>query len=468
MINKNKFKETMPVLNPEERINNFDEVETGFTDESAFKEASRCLGCKARPCVSGCPVGVDIPEFIKYVASKNLKSSYEIIIKNNFFPAICGRVCPQEKQCEAACIRGKAGEPVAIGRLERYVADKNMRHESKIIYENENSANISHPFKHKIAIVGSGPSGLACAAELLKFGFDVTIFEALHAPGGVLAYGIPEFRLPKKILNYELEKLKENGAKIITDIIIGKSLSVDELFSSGFSAVYIASGAGLPRFMNISGEGLCGVYSANEFLTRINLMKAHEDEYDTPILKPKHVVVIGGGNVAMDAARCAKRMSPEKVTVIYRRTENEMPARKDEILHAKEEGIEFLFLSNLIEFFGEKGRVTGVKYMKMKLSFADDSGRKSVIPQSDEIFEVKADAVIVAVGNDSNTLIREDASSIEFDSKGRIAADPETTKTSRPYVYAGGDIVTGAATVILAMGAGKKAARQISIDLTSK
>jgi glutamate synthase (NADPH) small chain len=468
MINKSKIKEIMPALNPEKRIGSFNEVETGFTDESAFKEASRCLGCKARPCVSGCPVGVDIPEFIKCVVNRDLKSSYEIILKNNSFPAICGRVCPQEKQCEAKCVRGKTGEPVAIGRLERYVSDKHMEAEPKNFTENKNSANISHPLKHKIAVVGSGPSGLTCAAELLKFGFEVTVFEALHALGGVLAYGIPEFRLPKKILNYELRKLKENGAKIITNVIIGKSFSIDELFSSGFDAVYIASGAGLPRFMNIPGEGLAGVFAANEFLTRVNLMKAHEEKYDTPIIKPKHVVVVGGGNVAMDAARCAQRLGPEKVTVIYRRTENEMPARKDEILHAKEEKIEFLFLSNPVEFIGENGKVAGVRYNKMKLGSADNSGRKSVILESDEIFEINADAVIVAIGNGSNTLIRDSAPGIEFDGKGRIAVEPETTKTSAPYIYAGGDVVTGAATVILAMGAGKKAARQIKSDLEAK
>lgn len=468
MINKSKFKEIMRVSNPEERIKDFNEVELGLTDESAFKEACRCLSCKNRPCVSGCPVGVDIPEFIKYIVNKDLKSSYEIILKNNSFPAICGRVCPQEKQCEEKCVRRKTGESVAIGRLERYVADKNMESESKIFCENNNSANNSPSIKHKIAVIGSGPSGLTCAAELLKFGFDVTVFEALHAPGGVLAYGIPEFRLPKKILNYELEKLKINGAKIVTNVVIGKSLTIDELFLAGFSAVYIASGAGLPRFMNIPGEGLSGVCSANEFLTRINLMKAYDKKYDTPVIKPQHVVVVGGGNVAMDAARCAKRLGPEKVTVIYRRTENEMPARKDEILHAKEEGVEFLFLSNPTEFFGESGKVEGVRYQKMKLCDADNSGRRSVTLESEELFEIKADTVIVAIGNDSNTLIKESAPGINFDNKGRIVADFETTKTSKPYVYAGGDIVTGAATVILAMGAGKKAAKQISLDLKVK
>lgn len=468
MINKSKFKEPMPALTPQERVKNFSEVETGLTDESALKEAFRCFNCKNRPCVSGCPVGVDISEFIKCITEQDLKSSYEIITKNNSFPAMCGRVCPQEKQCEAKCIRGKTGEPVAIGRLERYVADKNMETESINSCESKISTNISHTPKHKIAVVGSGPSGLTCAAELLKFGFDVTVFEALHTAGGVLAYGIPEFRLPKKILNYELKKLKENGAKIITDAVIGKCLSVDELFSSGFSAIYIASGAGLPRFMNIKGEGLAGVFAANEFLTRINLMKAHLEEYDTPILKPKNVVVVGGGNVAMDAARCAKRLNPEKVTVIYRRTEDEMPARKDEIIHAKEEGVEFLFLSNPVEFAGENGKVTGVRYNKMKISSHDNSGKKSVIPESNKIFEIKADAVIVAIGNSSNALIRECAPGIEFNSHGRIVTNPETTMTSRPYIYAGGDIVTGAATVILAMGTGKRAARQIRSDLEAK
>lgn len=460
MINKSKTKEKMPIASPESRIKNFEEVELGYSEESAVNEASRCLGCKNKPCVSGCPVNVKIPDFIKNIREKNFSKSYEIICEDNSFPAICGRVCPQEKQCEKKCVRGKSGEPVAIGRLERFVADYN-------IGKKREKLNINSINSHKIAVIGCGPSGLACASELLKFGYDVTIFEALHEPGGVLSYGIPEFRLPRNILKKEIDNLVKNGLKIEKNIIIGKSLSIKDLFESGFRAVYISTGAGLPRFMNIPGEGLSGVYCANEFLTRINLMKSYKEEYDTPIVKPKKVLVIGGGNVAMDAARCARRLGNPEVTIMYRRTEDEMPARKDEITHAKEEGIEFLFLSNPVEFFGEKGKVVGAKYNKMKLSEEDNTGRKSVVPISDEKFDIFADTIIVAIGNDSNKMIREASNDIKFDDRGRIIADPETLRTTQPFVYAGGDIVTGAATVILAMGAGKKAANQIMHDLNN-
>ena len=460
MINKSKNKEKMPVLSSENRIKNFEEVELGYSEESAVNEASRCLGCKNKPCVSGCPVNVKIPDFIKNIREKNFSKSYEIICEDNSFPAICGRVCPQEKQCEKKCVRGKSGEPVAIGRLERFVADYNISKK----YENLNINSIN---SHKIAVIGCGPSGLACASELLKFGYDVTIFEALHEPGGVLSYGIPEFRLPRNILKKEIDKLIKNGLKIKKNIIIGKSLSIQDLFENGFKAVYISTGAGLPRFMNIPGEGLSGVYCANEFLTRINLMKSYKEEYDTPIVTPQKVLVIGGGNVAMDAARCARRMGNPEVTVMYRRTENEMPARKDEIMHSKEEGIKFLFLSNPVEFVGEKGRVTGAKYNKMKLSEEDNTGRKSVIPISDEKFDVLADTIIVAIGNDSNKMIKEASDDIKFDNRGRIITEPNTLRTTQRFVYAGGDIVTGAATVILAMGAGKKAAKQIMHDINN-
>lgn len=460
MINKSKTKEKMPISSAESRIKNFEEVELGYSEESAINEASRCLGCKNKPCVSGCPVNVKIPDFIKNIREKNFSKSYEIICEDNSFPAICGRVCPQEKQCEKKCVRGKSGEPVAIGRLERFVADYNIgkKHED---------LNINPINSHKIAVIGCGPSGLACASELLKFGYDVTIFEALHEPGGVLSYGIPEFRLPRNILKKEIENLVKKGLKIEKNIIIGKSLSIQNLFENGFKAVYISTGAGLPRFMNIPGEGLSGVYCANEFLTRINLMKSYKEEYDTPIVKPKKVLVIGGGNVAMDAARCARRLGNPEVTIMYRRTEDEMPARKDEITHAKEEGIEFLFLSNPVEFFGKEGKVIGAKYNKMKLSDEDNTGRKSVIPISDEKFDIFADTIIVAIGNDSNKMIREASDDIKFDDRGRIIADPETLRTTQPFVYAGGDIVTGAATVILAMGAGKKAAKQIMHDINN-
>lgn len=460
MINKSKTKEKMPIVSAEIRIKNFEEVELGYSEESAVNEASRCLGCKNKPCVSGCPVNVKIPDFIKNIREKNFSKSYEIICEDNSFPAICGRVCPQEKQCEKKCVRGKSGEPVAIGRLERFVADYNIGKK----YENLNINSIN---SHKIAVIGCGPSGLACASELLKFGYDVTIFEALHEPGGVLSYGIPEFRLPRNILKKEIDKLVKNGLKIEKNIIIGKSLSIQDLFENGFKAVYISTGAGLPRFMNIPGEGLSGVYCANEFLTRINLMKSYKEEYDTPIVKPKKVLVIGGGNVAMDAARCARRLGNPEVTIMYRRTEEEMPARKDEILHAKEEGIKFLFLSNPVEFVGEKGRVTGAKYNKMKLSEEDNTGRKSVIPISDEKFDIFADTIIVAIGNDSNKIIKEASGDIKFDDRGRIITEPETLRTTQRFVYAGGDIVTGAATVILAMGAGKKAAKQIMHDINN-
>ena len=460
MINKSKTKEKMPIASPESRIKNFEEVELGYSEESAVNEASRCLGCKNKPCVSGCPVNVKIPDFIKNIREKNFSKSYEIICEDNSFPAICGRVCPQEKQCEKKCVRGKSGEPVAIGRLERFVADYN-------ISKKHEDSNINPINSHKIAVIGCGPSGLACASELLKFGYDVTIFEALHEPGGVLSYGIPEFRLPRNILKKEIENLVKKGLKIEKNIIIGKSLSIQNLFENGFKAVYISTGAGLPRFMNIPGEGLSGVYCANEFLTRINLMKSYKEEYDTPIVKPKKVLVIGGGNVAMDAARCARRLGNPEVTIMYRRTEYEMPARKDEITHAKEEGIEFLFLSNPVEFFGKEGKVIGAKYNKMKLSDEDNTGRKSVIPISDEKFDIFADTIIVAIGNDSNKMIREASDDIKFDDRGRIIADPETLRTTQPFVYAGGDIVTGAATVILAMGAGKKAAKQIMHDINN-
>lgn len=456
MINNSKIKEPMPTQSAEERAKNFDEVELGFGNDSALKEARRCLNCKARPCVNGCPVGVQIPDFIKSICDNDFVSAYNIITKDNAFPAICGRVCPQEKQCEAKCVRGKVGEPVSIGRLERFIADKFIKEGlTSKVSEIKKSG-------YKVAIIGSGPSGLACASELSNFGHEVTIFEALHEIGGVLTYGIPEFRLPRNILNYEVENLKRKGVKIVTDTVVGKSFSIGDLFKDDYKAVYIASGAGLPKFMNISGEGLPGVYSANEFLTRVNLMKAYKEDYDTPIVKPKNVVVVGGGNVAMDAARCAVRLGAEKVTVMYRRTEDEMPARKDEINHAKEEGVEFLLLSNPVKYFGDGAKVEGVEYIKMALGEVDGSGRRSVIPINEETYKMKADTVIVAIGNTSNPILKNSCREIEFDEKGRIKVNPETLETSYNSVYAGGDIVTGAATVILAMGAGKKAAHSIN------
>lgn len=460
MINNSKAKEPMPTQNPKERAKNFNEVELGFSDEAVLKEAERCLNCKARPCVKGCPVGVQIPDFIKSICDNDFLASYNIITKDNSFPAMCGRVCPQEKQCEAMCVRGKMGEPVSIGRLERFVADKFIKSGLKQkVSENKKTG-------YKVAVIGSGPSGLACASELANFGHEVTIFEALHKVGGVLTYGIPEFRLPRNILNYEIENLKRKGVKIVIDTVVGKSFSIGDLFKEGYKAVYIASGAGLPKFMNIPGESMPGVYSANEFLTRINLMKAYKEDYDTPIIKPKNVVVVGGGNVAMDAARCAKRLGADKVTVMYRRTEDEMPARKDEIRHAKEEDIEFLFLSNPIKYFGDGAKVEGVEYIKMKPGEVDSSGRRSVVPINEETYKMEADTVIVAIGNTSNPIIKNSCPEIEFDEKGRIKVDKETLETSYKSVYAGGDIVTGAATVILAMGAGKKAAHSINKRLS--
>ena len=460
MINNSKTKESMPMQSANERVKNFDEVELGLSEKSALKEAQRCLNCKTRPCVKGCPVGVQIPDFIKNICNSDFIGAYNIIVKDNAFPAICGRVCPQEKQCEAMCVRGRAGEPVSIGRLERFVADEFIKKDfKKKSLENKKS-------ESKVAVVGSGPSGLACASKLSDFGYKVTIFEALHEVGGVLTYGIPEFRLPRNILNYEVENLKDKGVEIVTDTVVGKSFSIDDLFKEGYKAVYIASGAGLPKFMNIPGEGMPGVYSANEFLTRINLMKAYKEDYDTPIIKPKNVVVVGGGNVAMDAARCAKRLGADTVTVMYRRTEDEMPARKDEINHAKEEGIEFLLLSNPVKYFGDGAKVEGIEYIKMELSYADSSGRRSVVPINDKTYKIKADTVIVAIGNASNPIIENSCSEIEFDKRGRIKVNEETLETSFKSVYAGGDIVTGAATVILAMGAGKKAAQSINESLS--
>ncbi len=460
MFNKSKFKETMPVVPAQIRITNFNEVELGLSDKSALLEADRCLNCKNSPCVKGCPVGVEIPKFIEFIKKGDANSAYKTILKDNIFPAICGRVCPQEKQCEAHCIRGKSGDSVAIGSLERYVADKILNSDDNKEIQNKKTDDISGNKKHKIAIVGSGPSGLTCASELTELGLEATVFEALHTPGGVLSYGIPEFRLPRKVLKKELEVLKNKGVKIVTNAVVGKSFLIDSLFNMGYSAVYIASGAGLPRFMNIPGEGLSGVYSANEFLTRVNLMHAEKEKYDTPIIFPKKLVVVGGGNVAMDAARVAKRLGAENVTVLYRRTESE-------ISHAKEEGIEFLFLSNPTKFLGQNGKLTNIECIKMSMGEKDFSGRKSVSPIPGSEFLVSADTAVIAVGNSPNTIIKNSENNLDFDSYGRIIVDSQTLRTSKKFVYAGGDAVTGAATVILAMGAGKKAAHQIFNDLKS-
>lgn len=448
-------KTPMPVRDPMERCRDFGEVALGYTAEQAVEEAQRCLNCKHRPCTGGCPVKVDIPAFIRLVAEGDLAGAYAVISRSSSLPAVCGRVCPQENQCEKYCVRGIKGEPVAIGRLERFVADW---HNAQPVHSAQPVASSGH----KVAVVGSGPAGLACAGDLLKKGYDVTLFEALHTPGGVLVYGIPEFRLPKAIVAQEIQLLKSRGLKVMTNMVIGKVLSVDELLDKeGFSAVFIGTGAGLPRFMNIPGENLGGVYSANEFLTRVNLMKAYLPESDTPIRRGKQVVVVGGGNVAMDAARCARRLGADEVSIVYRRSAEELPARAEEVEHAGEEGIRFRFLTNPVEILGdESGCVTGVRCVEMELGEPDASGRRRPAEKPDSAFVIPADTVIMAIGTSPNPLIKSTTAGLETQRWGGIVAD-EQGVTSRPGVFAGGDAVTGAATVILAMGAGKTAAEAI-------
>lgn len=455
MINKSLKKNEMPVQAAEERNKNFKEVALGYTAEQAIDEAQRCLNCKNKPCVGGCPVNIDIPRFIGKVAEGDFEGAYEIIAESSTLPAVCGRVCPQETQCEQVCVRAKKGEPVAIGRLERFVADYHNAKELKEIKRPKSNG-------HKVAVIGSGPSGLTCAGELAKKGYEVTIFEALHEAGGVLVYGIPEFRLPKSIVKQEIEGLKELGVKIETNTVVGKTVSIDELMEEeGYEAVFIGSGAGLPKFMNIPGENSKGVYSANEFLTRVNLMKAYKQDADTPIQHARKTVVVGGGNVAMDAARCAKRLGSE-VTVVYRRTQKELPARREEIEHAMEEGIEFKFLTNPVEIEkDEAGWVTAIKCEQMKLGEPDDSGRARPVAIEGSEYEIEADSVIMALGTSPNPLIKSTTKGLKTQKWGGIIAEEESGKTSREGVYAGGDAVTGAATVILAMGAGKNAAKAI-------
>lgn len=461
MANMSKEKNKMPEQDPKLRASNFDEVALGYTADLAVDEAERCLMCKNKPCIAGCPVLIDIPGFIKKVQDSDFEAAYKVIARTSSLPAICGRVCPQERQCEKLCTRGKNGEPVGIGRLERFVAD----------WHNENVNDISEKPEsngHKVAIIGSGPAGLACAGDLAKKGYNVTIYEALHIPGGVLVYGIPEFRLPKSIVSKEIEGLKTLGVKIETDMVIGRVLSIDELLEEfGYEAVFIGSGAGLPKFMNIPGENLCGVYSANEFLTRTNLMKAYQERGTTPIKKGGRVVVVGGGNVAMDAARCALRLGSE-VHIVYRRSEAELPARKEEIEHAKAEGIIFNMLNNPVEILGdENDNVTKVRCIRMELGEPDDSGRRRPQEVSGSEFDIEADTVIMALGTSPNPLIRKTADGLEFDRRGCIVVD-ESGMTSRNEIFAGGDAVTGAATVILAMGAGKTAAAAIDEALMKK
>lgn len=462
MPNMSLKKNEMPVQQPDVRNKNFTEVALGYTPEQAVDEAKRCLNCKNKPCVGGCPVQIDIPAFILKVAEGEFEEAYKIITKASSLPAVCGRVCPQETQCECKCVRGIKGEPVAIGRLERFVAD---RHNANIDEAPEKPASNGH----KVAVIGSGPSGLACAGDLAKKGYDVTVYEALHLAGGVLSYGIPEFRLPKSIVQKEIDGLKAMGVKVETNIVVGKTVSIDELMSDyGFESVFIGSGAGLPRFMRIPGENLNGVYSANEFLTRINLMKAYLPDGTTPVQAGNKAVIVGGGNVAMDAARCAKRMGAD-VTIVYRRTEKELPARAEEVEHAMEEGIKFHFLTNPVEITStENGWVKGIICQKMELSEPDDSGRARPVAVPDSNFEIEADCVIMSIGTSPNPLIKSTTEGLETQKWGGIIADEETGLTSREGVYAGGDAVTGAATVILAMGAGKKAAAAIDEYIQSK
>lgn len=453
--NMNPKRCPMPQQKAEIRKRNFKEVAEGYSYETAVEEAKRCLNCKNKPCASKCPVMIDIPAFIEKVAQEDMEGAYEIISRSSALPAICGRVCPQESQCESVCVRGIKGESVAIGRLERFVADYHREHADNKVEKAESNS-------HKVAIVGSGPSGLSAAGDLAALGYEVTIFEALHTPGGVLVYGIPEFRLPKDIVNSEIERLKKMGVKIMTNMVIGKIITVDELFEDGYEAVYIASGAGLPRFMNIKGEALKGVYSANEYLTRINLMKAYLPDSKTPIKKGKKVAVVGGGNVAMDAARSALRLGADEVYIVYRRGMEELPARKEEVEHAIEEGIIFKTLTNPIEILGdENGDVCGIRCALMELGEIDESGRRSVTQKMDSQFDMEVDTVVMSIGTSPNPLIRTTTPGLETNKRGCIITDGEFGKTSREGVYAGGDAVTGAATVILAMGAGKKAAKAI-------
>ena len=461
MANMNPKKTPVPEQDPKVRACNFEEVTLGYTEEMAIEEAKRCLNCKNPLCRAGCPVSVRIPEFIAKVAEGKFEEAYEIITSTNLLPAVCGRVCPQEKQCEGKCIRGIKAESVGIGALERFVADYHRKHKTT-------SAKAPASNGHKVAVVGSGPSGLTCAGSLAKLGYDVTVFEAFHKAGGVLVYGIPEFRLPKAIVQEEIDNLKELGVKVVTNAIVGRSFSIDELFEEGYESVFIGSGAGLPQFMNIPGENLLGVYSANEYLTRINLMKAYLNEYDTPIKRAKNVAIVGGGNVAMDAARCAKRMGAENVYVIYRRSMEELPARREEVHHAIDEGIEFKLLNNPTQILGdENGYVRAIECIQMELGEPDASGRRRPVAKAGSEFEIDVDAVIISIGTIPNPLIKSTTEGLETTSKGCIVAD-EVGQTSRKGVFAGGDAVTGAATVILAMEAGKKAASAIDEYIKNK
>lgn len=468
--NMDPKKHPMPSQAPEVRAHNFEEVTTGYSEETAIEEALRCLNCKNMPCVSGCPVNIHIPEFIAKIKEGNFEGAYQVIHRTSSLPAVCGRVCPQETQCEAKCVRGIKGEPVGIGRLERFVADWHNAH-------SEEAPNVAEPNGHKVAVVGSGPSGLTCAGDLAKKGYKVTVFEALHTAGGVLVYGIPEFRLPKSIVQKEVDNLKAMGVDVETNMIIGKTLTVDELLEDGYEAVFIGSGAGLPNFMGIPGESLKGVYSANEFLTRSNLMKAYKEDPVTPIMKGGKVAVVGGGNVAMDAARTALRLGAEKVYIVYRRSMEELPARREEVEHAMEEGIDFRLLNNPVEILGyenpddkrdpKNGFVTGIKCIKMELGEPDERGRRRPVPIEGSEFILDVDTVVISIGTSPNPLIKSTTKGLDVNSRGGIIIE-ENGATTKEGVYAGGDAVTGAATVISAMGAGKVAAKAIDEYLSQK
>ena len=461
MPNMSLKKVEMPVQDGEVRRNNFEEVALGYTKEMAMEEAQRCLHCPTKPCISGCPVAVNIPDFIERVKEGSFEEAYQIIHETSSLPAVCGRVCPQEKQCEAKCVRGVKGEAVAIGRLERFVADWHRENVKDELQKPKSNG-------HKVAVVGAGPAGLTCAGDLAKKGYQVSVFEALHVAGGVLMYGIPEFRLPKTVVQTEIEGLKQMGVDIQTNMVIGRSESVDDLFDAGYESVFIGSGAGLPSFINMPGENLKGVYSANEFLTRCNLMKAYKDGVDTPIQHPKRAVIVGGGNVAMDAARCAKRLGVEEVTIVYRRSMEELPARKEEVEHAMEEGIIFKLLTNPVRVLGnEDGWVCGMECVSMELGEPDASGRRRPVEIKGSNFVLDVDCMIMAIGTSPNPLIRSTTKGLETNRKGCLVAD-DNGATTREGVFAGGDAVTGAATVILAMGAGKTAAAAIDDYIQKK
>ncbi|MDX9692398.1 MAG: NADPH-dependent glutamate synthase [Acholeplasmataceae bacterium] len=454
-------KEIMPTLNVNQRIHTFEEVNLGYTSQQAVSEAKRCLNCKHHPCTLGCPVGIDIPRFIGYIAESEFEKAYQVIRESSCLPAVCGRVCPQETQCEKLCVLTKKGQGVSIGHLERFVADYHLKHV-------KDSELPIHKRNHKVAVIGSGPAGLSCAHDLIKSGIEVDMYEALHLPGGVLTYGIPEFRLPKEIVMHEVELLKKAGVNLYTNVIIGKTLTIEDLKQMHYKAIFIGTGAGLPKFMNIPGEMYNGVYSANEFLTRVNLMKAYDQASSTPVYHAKNVAVVGGGNVALDAARSALRLGAKHVYIIYRRTKAELPSRHEEVMHAEEEGIELIYLSTIKEIYGnDKGSLNAIKCNKMVLGEPDSSGRPRPIEDPLNSFVLEVDEVIFAIGTTPNPLILQSEEKLESTKEGCLVVDPKTNQTTIPMIYAGGDVVTGSATVIQAMEAGRKAAKSITDILLS-